>query len=361
MRNETVDHGTRTIIEKGKRGKGLTRHEALALLHGIPTRGDDFKALLAAADGVSRRQFGNMGEVHGQIGLNGERCSKDCQFCMFSDTWSSLDNPFRLGEEEVLAHAAAFESQKVGSISLMSTADYEFDRFLSMGRLVHKRLKGRIPLFANWGDLDPDQARAVKKAGFTFCYHALRLGEGAVTLIDPYKRMQTIENAHRAGLLVGSCLEPIGPEHSYEEIADLLDLMRTLKISWMATMKRIPLCGSPLEPYGQISDEEFARITAVTRLFFGNTIFTLAAHEPSPLCLAAGANFLVAERGTNPRDTDMETEAGRAWDASACRAMLKEAGYDIYTDAVNRRYLSMSLKNRYFGHAGRLMVNWLHP
>lgn len=361
MRSETTGQDTLSIIDKGRRGKGLTKGDALTLLHEIPTRGEAFTTLLEAADSLSRRQFGNMGEVHGQIGLNGERCSNDCQFCMFSDTWSSLDTPFCLGKEEVLAHAAALDAQNVGSISLMSTADYDFDLFLSMGALVRKELNGRVPLFANWGDLDPDQARAVKKTGFTFYYHALRLGEGVVTLIDPYKRMQTIENAHRAGLLVGSCLEPIGPEHSYEEIADLLDLMRTLKVSWMATMKRIPICGTPLEPYGQISDEEFARITAVTRLFFGNTIFTLAAHEPSPLCLRAGANFLVAERGTNPRDMDSRTETGRAWDAPACRDMLKEAGYDVHTGLVNRRYLAMSFKNRYFGHAGRLMKNWLNP
>ncbi|VFQ44183.1 radical SAM protein [Desulfoluna butyratoxydans] len=361
MRSKAIDQATLSIIHKGSKGKGLTKSEALTLLHELPTRGEAFTALLKTADGLSRRQFGNMGEVHGQIGLNGERCSNDCQFCMFSDTWSALDTPFCLNKKEVLEHAAALGAQNVGSISLMTTADYDFDLFLSMGAMVRKELKGRIPLFANWGDLDSDQARAVKKAGFTFCYHALRLGEGVVTLIDPYKRMQTIENAHRAGLLVGSCLEPIGPEHSYEEIADLLDLMRTLNISWMATMKRIPICGSPLEPYGQISDEEFARITAVTRLFFGNTIFTLAAHEPSPLCLRAGANFLVAERGTNPRDMDTRTETGRAWDAPSCRAMLKEAGYDVYTGQVNRRYLAMGFKNRFFGHAGRLMRNYLRP
>lgn len=357
MRNETTEEAIPSIIQRGGKGKGLSKNEALALLYGVPTRGKLFQSLIQTADGVSRRQFGNTGEVHGQIGLNGEACSNDCQFCMFSQSWGHLDAPFRLTEAQVLAHARAFEEQKVGSISLMSTADYDFDLFLSMGRLVGSHLTRRIPLFANWDDLDPDQARAVKKAGYTFCYHALRLGEGMATLIDPYKRIQTIENAHRAGLLVGSCLEPIGPEHSYEEIADLLVLMRELKVSWMATMRRIPLAGSPLESFGQISEAEFARITAVTRLFFGNTIFTLAAHEPSALCLKAGANVLVAERGTNPRDISLETEGSRAWDAPTCRAMLREAGYEVFQGSVTRRYLAMGVKNRQAAHAWRLLIN----
>lgn len=359
MRNETADETILAIIKKGLKGKGLTRREALELLYEVPTSGKKFHTLLQAADTLSRHQFNNLGEVHGQIGLNGERCSNDCQFCMFSDSWGTHADPFRLSEEEVLSHAIAFEKQKVASISLMSTADYDFDLFLGMGQRVHRQLKGKIPLFANWGDLDPTQARAVKKAGFTFCYHALRLGEGMVTRIDPYKRMQTIENAHHAGLLVGSCLEPIGPEHSYDEIADILELMRDLKISWMATMKRISLRNSPLNGHGEISDEEFARITAVTRLFFGNTIFTLAAHEPSALCLKAGANFLVAERGTNPRDTDMKTEDSRAWDVPSCRAFLEQAGYEVHQGSVNQRYLGMALKKRHLGHTGRLLINWI--
>lgn len=359
MPHTAVDKAVYAIIKKGQRGKGLTPSEALALLHGVPTRGDAFHALLKAADTLSRKQFGNMGEVHGQIGLNSERCSMNCQFCFFSESWSPLTEPYRLSKEEVLAHADTFQRQRVSSISIMSTADYEFDRFIHMGESVHRHLKGRTPLFANWGDLDMDQARAVKAAGFTFYYHAIRLGEGQTTGIAPEKRMKTIENAHKAGLLVGSCLEPIGPEHTFEEIVELLETMRELKISWMATMKRIPLCGNPLEKNGEISDEEFARVTAVTRLFFGGALFTMAAHEPSALCLRAGANFLVAETGTNPRDAELKTEGSRAWDVASCHAFLNQAGYKVYDGSVNKRYLAMGLKNRHFSHIRRLLTNGL--
>ena len=348
-----------SIIKRGEKGKGLTKNETATLLRNIPTQGPLFKSLLAAADGLTRKQFGNTGEIHGQIGLNWDRCSQDCQFCIFSESWGEAGTPNELSEDDVLKRTQSFAKAKVASISIMSTADYPFERFLRMGTLVNREVLGRMPLFANWGDLSFEQACEVKKAGYTFYYHALRLGEGGTTKIDPYKRMQTIENAHRAGLLVGSCLEPIGPEHSVEELVDTLSIMRDLKISWMATMKRIALNGSPLAKYGELTDEEFARVTAVTRLFFGNRIFTMAAHEPSSLCLHAGANFLVAELGTNPRDTQCETEWGRAWDVESCKKMLKENGFRTFKGNLFKRYARLSLKNRHLTHLPRIMTNRL--
>lgn len=345
------------ILEKGLKGRGLTTDEALALLEGVPDKGALFDALIHAADGLTRKQFGNVGEIHGQIGLNWDRCSKDCQFCIFSETWGDANTPSELSEAEVLSRAENFAQAKAASISIMSTADYPFEKFLHMGSLVNKKLLGKIPLFANWGDLTYEEAKEVKKAGYTFYYHALRLGEGIITKIDPYKRMQTIENAHRAGLLVGSCLEPIGPEHTNEELVETMETMRRLKISWMATMKRISHQGSPLAPFGELTDESFARITAVTRLFFGHRIFTMAAHEPSDLCMKAGANFLVAEMGTNPRDNQKETACNRAWDVPACKAMLKKNGFNVFEGNLFKRYAHMALKNRAATHAPRILIN----
>ncbi|MFD3158079.1 radical SAM protein [Haloimpatiens sp. FM7330] len=345
------------VLEKAKKGNGLSRDEALFLLKEIPTSGEKFELLLHTADYLSRKQFQNTGEVHAQIGLNWDKCQNNCQFCMFSEELHKIKQSKCLSEEEVVKRAIEFEEKGVGSISLMSTADYDFDKYLKMGKLVSENLKNRTPLFANWGDIDFEQAKAIKRAGFTYYYHALRLREGVVTKIDPSKRIETIKNAHEAGLLVGSCLEPIGPEHTYEEMVDLLVIMRDLKISWMATMKRINVEGSPLQKYGEITDEEFAKITAVTRLFYGKTIFTMAAHEPLAINLRAGANFLVAEMGTNPRDKNVETLDSRGWDVDSCTKFLEQHDYKVYKGSVNKRYLKMSYINENFTHLERLLLN----
>ena len=39
--------------------------------------------------------------------------------------------------------------------------------------------------------------------------------------MKPERRRQSIQNFIEAGLSVGTCVEPVGPEHTNEEIADL--------------------------------------------------------------------------------------------------------------------------------------------
>ena len=345
------------IIAKGRDGKGLSKSEALELLEEIDNKSDLFNILLSAANQLSRKQFSSKGEVHAQIGLNWDNCQNNCQFCFFSEELNHISNPKYLEKEEIIRKAIEFDSLKVGSISLMATADYKFEKYLDIGKSVSTSLKNKTPLFGNWGDIDISQAKELKKSGFTYYYHALRLGEGQVTKLNPKDRIETIKNAHKAGLLVGSCLEPIGPEHTYREIVELLEIMKELKISWMATMKRVNVEGSPLSKYGEITDEEFAKITAVTRLFYGKTLFTMAAHEPKDICLRSGANFLVAESGTNPRDKEMETSSNRGFDVERCKKLLANQGYKIHKGNIDSRYLMMSIKNKNFIHFRQLLKN----
>jgi biotin synthase len=61
----------------------------------------------------------------------------------------------------------------------------------------------------------------MQKAGIDGVYHVCRLGEGAYTKLDPKPRIATMENAKRAGLELLDCLEPIGPEHTANELVNL--------------------------------------------------------------------------------------------------------------------------------------------
>lgn len=348
---------TQQILTKAMVGQGLEKEEALALLNNVSVQGEEFDKLLNVADQLTRLQFNNMGEVHAQIGLNWGKCSNNCQFCTFSEELGNVKKDFEIPYEDILNRAKEFKLLKVGSISLMATADYSFEDYVKMGKKLHKDLDKEMPLFANWGDITLEQAKELRDAGFAYYYHALRLGEGNVTKILPETRIQTIKNAHEAGLLVGSCLEPIGPEHTYEEMMDILEILKDNNVSWMATMKRNKVENSPLNVHGEITDEEFAKITAVTRIYFGNKLFTMAAHEPKEICLRAGANFLVAETGTNPRDGEHETSENRGLSVEDCRNFLKSSGYEVYEADVDERYLQMSVKQRNYDHTSQLLKN----
>jgi len=123
------------------------------------------------------------------------------------------------------------------------------------------------------------------------------------------------------------CVEPIGPEHTNEEIVDAIMLGRELQPTVMATMRRIDVPNTPLSSYGQISELELAKIEAVTRLSVGEAILAMGVHEPNNPSLLAGANQVYAETGPNPRDTLVDTSQGRGFSVERCRQMLREIGY----------------------------------
>ena len=62
--------------------------------------------------------------------------------------------------------------------------------------------------------------------------------------IDPRTRFKTIQAARDAGLRVGTCVEPIGPEHSAEEIAEKILIGREINPCFSGAMRRINVPGS---------------------------------------------------------------------------------------------------------------------
>jgi len=328
------------VVDKAREGLGLSEEEALFLLKNVALESEEFKILIDAADAVSKKGFNNFGEIHGQVGINNGPCSKNCKFCFFAEVNHDGSSTYQLTDKEIIDQTQVLKDMGVGSISLMSTADMKFEEYLRIGQLVRTEVEDAL-LFGNWGDLELKEAVALKEAGFTFYYHALRLREGIDTEITRRKRIETMKNVTKVGMLLGSCLEPIGPEHTYEEIVDTLGVMKDLDVRFMATMKRIATPNSCYTQVGEISNEEFAKLTAVTRLYFGKQLLTMAAHEPTELCLCAGANFLITEVGTNPRDDKEQTELGRGLSYKQCEAMLNAAGYQNYKGDFLTRYNEM--------------------
>ena len=288
------------------------------------TLSDETYALMAAAGRTTRRAFSNRGEVHAQIGINFAPCSKKCRFCVFGTVTKKTE--FTL--EEVVTKAKAFETEGANAIFLMTTADYDFDKFLSIGRAVRKAIHPRMPLVANVGDFGQDEAKDLFDAGFTGVYHVCRLREGVDTCIDPKARLSTIRAAKSVGLDLSYCVEPIGPEHTKEEIVDAILLGRELRPTVMATMRRVAVPGLPLSKYGQIPEVELAKIEAITRLAVNGSILAMGVHEANAISLLAGANQIYAETGPNPRDVEEDTSKGRGMSVGRCRQMLIEASYE---------------------------------
>ncbi|MEM3666408.1 MAG: radical SAM protein, partial [Candidatus Bathyarchaeia archaeon] len=167
------------------------------------------------------------------------------------------------------ARSKLFVKEGANAIFLMTTGDYDFEKFVKIGQAVRKVIPPKMPLVANTGDFGISEAKQLLDAGFTAIYHVVRLREGIDTKIDPTDRLKTIEAAKSVGLDLSYCIEPIGPEHTIEEIVDAIFLGKKLKPTVMATMRRIPVPGTQLAKLGQITQLEQAKIEAVTRLVMG--------------------------------------------------------------------------------------------
>jgi hypothetical protein len=146
-----------------------------------------------------------------------------------------------------------------------------------------------------------------------------------------------------AGLDFYYCCEPIGPEHSSEELVDQLFLGIELGCFQHAALRRVYIPNSPLASRGQISELRLAQITAVVALasLACPDIRNIAIHEPNLIGLTSGANVVYAEMGANPRDTIRDTTVHRGRNIKDCKSMLYEAGFDyILTAPAQKGILS---------------------
>jgi biotin synthase len=318
----------KNVIDKALSGD-ILNNEEITLLFEIPLFTYDSALIQSAAHGMCEEASNGPAEVHAQIGLDNARCPRNCLFCSFAACNGVFTENVELTVEEVVNRACNFESDGANAIYLMATSRYQFEKFIEVAQEVRKSLEPDTVLVANIDDFSEKQAVKLKDAGFSAIYHAVRMGEGRDTNIPPEKRLSTINNAKKAGLLIGTCVEPIGPEHSIDELVEKTLITRDIKPVFSGAMRRIPIPGTELSKHGIVSEARMAHIIAVVRLAIGCNIPGNCTHEPNVIGVTAGANLIWAETGSNPRDTEMETEGKRGLSVQQCRQIFKEAEWNV--------------------------------
>lgn len=316
------------MIKKAYDGVRLTFEEIVYLLK-IDPLSEDGHNIIMAGGLLSRRLSENIAEVHGQFALNLAPCPADCKFCSFATSAGLFKESKELTIDDGIRYALDFEkNSECNCIYIMTTANYDFGKFIEFSSEIRRHLKPDTIMIANIGDQNLKNAIRMKEAGYTGVYHAVRMGEGTDNKLTKEGRIRSIENFKSAGLLVGTCVEPIGSEHSVEEIAEKILIAADLDPVFSGAMRRINVPGSEISRYPMVSEIRMAQIVAITRLATPHNVKGNCTHEPNPLGIFAGANLIWAESGANPRDTKEKTEEGRGFSVSRCANMLEEIGWE---------------------------------
>lgn len=312
-------------LKQSRDGVPLNFDQTVALLALAPDCAESYQ-IMAEARRITQELTGNKAEIHGQIALNLAPCSANCKFCSFATVNKIFSKSTKISAEEAVLGAKLFEEQGANAIYLMATEGYRFGEILEMGREVRCNIKGETLLIANVGDRTLEEARQMKEAGYNGVYHALRMREGDQTGIDPQARIASFKAFKEAGLVVGTCVEPIGPEHTGEEIAERIHFAASLEPAFSGAMRRISIPGTELaQKYGMVSELRMAQIVAVTRLATPRSVIGNCTHEPAVSGAMGGANLFWAEIGANPRDVKEKTEEGRGFTVKKCRELFSDS------------------------------------
>jgi biotin synthase len=317
------------VIKKLNNGEILTKPEIIKLLSYDESSMESY-LIMAESNRISKGLTDNLAEVHAQLALNLAPCKGDCMFCSFAHANEVFTSETRLSPMQAVAYAKQFEADGANAVYVMTTAQYPFELFIEISQEIRRNLKAQTVMVANVGDQTLRNARKLKDAGYTGVYHALRLREGIDSNLSPASRKKSIHNFFESGLKVGTCVEPVGPEHTNEELADLILFTGSINPVFSGAARRIPIPGTKMATLGTINELRMAQIVAVTRLTVPRNIAGNCTHEPCTLGAIAGANLFWAEAGGNPRDIKEKTEEGRGESTASCSSIFTDSGWGIY-------------------------------
>lgn len=320
------------IIDKAKEsalnGIPLSKEEIIELLE-IPLNSEEDKLLRDAAYDVAMKKCDKKAYIWSAVGADYAPCLMNCKFCSFGKKWGIIKKQVHYSTKEIIDKARVFVENGAKYIVLRTTEFYSIPKLLEIIKALREEVKGDYEVVFNTGELDMTISNLMVESGVNGVYHACRLREGIDTPFDPWDRKNTMNNVRRSGLKLISLVEPIGIEHTNEEIADnFLEILKCEAVI-SGAMARIPVPGTPLGEIERISDSRLAQIIAVLRLAGGNVVKDICVHPATLEALKSGANIMVVETGAIPRDTNCENDSWHGMDMAKANKLLKDAGYIV--------------------------------
>ncbi len=325
---QACDQRVYEIVEKAMEGHGLTREEVCEL-YAVEPYSKEAALIRWAGQELSMQATGGIAEIHAQIGLNATTCPKNCLFCSFARVNDVRTGVYEVPKNDVLEYAKVYVEEGANLLLMLTTASYQFEKLEDMVAAVRAVIPADMPLLVNTEDLTLERAKRLKAAGAQGAYHAVRMGEGVDTSIPVEERMTTFANLREAGLKLSTCVEPVGPEHTPEELTEATFRCIESDPKTSGVGRRISVPNTKLFDRGMLNDVEVAKMVAVYRLATGLD-YQLNCSAGTSMAASAGANLAWAEVGTNPRDTVERTEhGGRGDNIVQLKKMFAGVGWTV--------------------------------
>ena len=238
-------------------GEALSRAEIISLLS-VEIGSADDEYLRSAAREAAEKIAGGRGYIWCAVGMDYAPCSMNCKFCSFGEKWGIVREPRHVGQEEIFSHVRQYAENGAAYIILRTTEFYDLDRLLGFIPEIRAEIPGGYAIVLNTGELDAAAAAKAKAAGVYGVYHALRLREGTDTPFNPAERIATMKNVSASGMTLVSLVEPLGCEHTDEEIADSFLNAAACGAKICGAMARFPVEGTPFGSSPMISGPRLA-------------------------------------------------------------------------------------------------------
>lgn len=305
----------------------LSRQELIGLLS-LDPKSKEVEILLKKSREYATKYGENKGKVWGAIGLDYMPCKMNCNFCSLADDLNIIKESVEFTEEEIMYIVKRFVDLNIDWLTIRTTEFYDFDKLISIIKRIKREFPGDYILTVNTGDSQTKRAKELKEAGVDLAYHCIRLREGEDTNFSFNDRLNTIRNLKNADIMTAHCIEPIGPEHTNEEIADKMIEIIDLETDVTGVMQRVTVPGTLKSKFGNLERERLAQITAIMRIYGKDKIKDFFIHPAYDECIDAGANCLVVDFGAIPRDKDFSIKEWKGQSVGSARNLLKEHGYE---------------------------------
>lgn len=314
--------------EKALRGDTFTKEELVELLS-IDSESEEAEALGKAANEVAKEVTAGRARLWGAIGVDYKPCEMNCKFCSLGKAWGIVKEEKEYTLEEMIRQVRYYVEHGFHYILLRAT---EFYDPIALGKImesIREAVPGEYDLGCNIGELEETDAEYMYECGGRIAYHCIRLREGIDTKFRVEDRVHTMEVIRDSRMKLGFWVEPVGAEHTDEEIAEKILETLHYQTDVCGVMARVPVKGTPFEHVPMISEKRLAQITAVLRLACGRSTTELCTHPASELVVRSGANIITLETGSIPRDADFQEGYWEGLHIDTVKDWLHHNGYHI--------------------------------